>query len=934
MLKDYEFIAFGTTELPAGSSLVFAPHPDDETFGPGGSILKMTDNNQTVNVVMMTDGAAGGNEEQRKKELLKATEALGVKECYFFGAPDQGLEIDAVTIQKVIDLLNRFKPQNVFFTSPLEYHPDHRATAWLVWNALQSIEYKGNVFSYEIANQSPTSMLVDITDVMDRKIEIMKVYASQLEQVDYLETIKAANRLRAYTALSMKVHYAEAFFQFEDISSDLMSYYYNNFTKYHKRVRSEKLPLVSVLIRTKNRPKLLKNALDSIARQTYQQLEVNVVNDGGEEIGHIVDGFNFERSFVKNHETSQGRAAAANALLKMVQGEYCVFLDDDDTFDANHIENLIKIINKNENIDVCYSGVRTGNDLKTAPFNHPYDEALLRRGNYIPLHAILFSSKLIENSCKFDESFVIFEDWDFLLQLAQHTNFYHHDQITATYNLHGDSGAGLSSKKIDEGHWELKIYEKWSNIWDAAQLKKTFQRLEELNAIQLQNARQQNEKLRQDKILQTRQFQSIKRENEKLGQEKAAQVMQLQKTRYENEKLKQEKATQATQAMQVQNIKQQNEKLQQGRSMLEKEKEKLTHKLQKDKAGIGQNITQQSHLIDNLLEERLAGVDLKGTAKRDFSIVSARNYEQQCMDLFKEVFEQPMSQEFWDWKYDGVKWRGICAVKDGEVIAHYSGMRRDIHYFGEPKSTLHACDTMVSPRARGGIKRNSPFYNVAYIWIRSNLGINKEFLMSYGFPNKRVMKLAEKLGLYLEVDTITGVHWRELHKYGSQSDQSISIEEYIPNPKTNDEIGKLWNDMAAEFKESIIGIRDAEYLITRYLKHPVLKYKIYLVRNNKGELLAALVLKRENRSMVLMDLVAKKEHFKTAIEKACSIAKNLKCEQVVCWITKSKSELFNHCGATMQEEDISIPTSAITPNFDPEHVKGKWFLMIGDTDFL
>ncbi len=179
MLKHYDFIPFGAVDLPTGSSLVFAPHPDDETFGLGGSILHLTAKDQVVNVVMMTDGADGGDANIRKEELLKVTELLGVKEVYFLGAPDGDLQVTTANIKKIITLIESYNPDNLFFPSPFEYHPDHRATAWLVWDALQSISFAGKVFSYEIANQSPVNTLVDITGEMQKKIEIMKVYASQ-----------------------------------------------------------------------------------------------------------------------------------------------------------------------------------------------------------------------------------------------------------------------------------------------------------------------------------------------------------------------------------------------------------------------------------------------------------------------------------------------------------------------------------------------------------------------------------------------------------------------------------------------------------------------------------------------------------------------------------------------------------------------------------
>ncbi len=872
MLKHYDFVPFGIMDLPVGSSLVFAPHPDDETFGLGGSILKLTDKGQKVDVIMMTDGAAGGNAEVRKAELLEASALLSINQCYFFGAPDGDLAVNTANTKAVLDLIEQYSPDNIFFPSPFEYHPDHRATAWLVWNALQSMDFTGNVFSYEIANQSPINMLVDITVEIQRKTEIMELYASQNAQMDYVDTITAINRTRAYTASSDSVKYAEAFFAFPDISMDLMSYYYQKLHTYHRGVTTEKLPLVSVLVRTKNRPDRLKYALESIVRQIYQQIEVNIVNDGGEDIQHVVDTFDFERIFVKTHESSRGRAATANALLKMVQGKYCIFLDDDDTFDSDHIENLVGVMRENENMLACYSGIRVGNNLAgRPPFNQRYNAALLRRGNYIPFHAVLFSSKLIEDGCQFDESLDVYEDWDFWLQVAQRTEFYHYNKITATYNINGQSGAGgagaggNASKEINVEMNIMNIYEKWAKIWSSRQLYQTFHALANLNMGQIQETQ---------KHLQT-----MKQEQSEILQEKEKSIIQLQ--------------------VEIEQLKKHSKNLQ--------------------------------HQINIQDKDRIKEYSNSDLTKRDFELVSARNYEAQCITLFEEVFKEKMSKEFWNWKYRGVKWRGICALKDGKVVAHYNGMPRDILYFGKWKRVLQPCDIMVSPKARGGIKQNSPFYTTVKVWSLSNLGVDKEFAFSYGFPNKRHSDLSEKLGVTTEVDTITELHWKCTE---TETPTDYSLETYIESVELDKEIKKIWQGMASDFKDAIIGVRNDKTLKFRYLKHPKFNYHLYIIRDTSLKAISLFVLKQEGKIILLMDIVAKKEHFKTTIKAALNIAQEIDCHSMKCWTTTSKVDLYNHYTPEIVDPKVSIPTTSMVPGSDPKSIKNKWFLMYGDTDFI
>ena len=110
MLKTYEFIPLQTSAIPTGSSLIFAPHPDDETFGMGGTILKMIENSQTINIVLMTDGSKGGDVNIRKNEFLNATKKLGVDEVYFLNEIDGELEVTTSNINKIINLIENYIP--------------------------------------------------------------------------------------------------------------------------------------------------------------------------------------------------------------------------------------------------------------------------------------------------------------------------------------------------------------------------------------------------------------------------------------------------------------------------------------------------------------------------------------------------------------------------------------------------------------------------------------------------------------------------------------------------------------------------------------------------------------------------------------------------------------------------------------------------------
>ena len=146
-------------------------------------------------------------------------------------------------------------------------------------------------------------------------------------------------------------------------------------------------PLVSIITRTKDRPQLLTNAIQSIAEQTYRPIEVVLVNDGGsdldiEEIKSVLGDVSLNSIRL---EKNTGRAHAGNVGLEHAQGEYIGFLDDDDILTPDHVAKLIEALKNTEGILVAYSGVRVV-DAENATikiYDEPFDLTRLRGANYI-----------------------------------------------------------------------------------------------------------------------------------------------------------------------------------------------------------------------------------------------------------------------------------------------------------------------------------------------------------------------------------------------------------------------------------------------------------------------------------------------------------------------------------------------------------------------
>ncbi|MGG4049601.1 glycosyltransferase [Paenibacillus favisporus] len=285
----------------------------------------------------------------------------------------------------------------------------------------------------------------------ERALEINENDKEVLFNTAYFLTYLGESGLSEDYAAKLREVDIELFYHFMKITNGSLIEYCSNL---------EHSPLVSIVIRTKNRPGLLKRCLESLTSQFYSNLEVVIVNDGGIEIDDVLQTINYPIQYL-HHEFSRGRAAALKIGLDHAKGDYVNFLDDDDLLYPNHVASLVQALLSSQK-KVVYSDSllrieRKEGEVwkaieKKKEYSRDFDAELLRRTNFMPNLTVMFSKELSTAAGGINEKYHVLEDWDFWIRLSGYTDFYHLDMVTCEYSqrINGDNATQLEGHTFGE----------------------------------------------------------------------------------------------------------------------------------------------------------------------------------------------------------------------------------------------------------------------------------------------------------------------------------------------------------------------------------------------------------------------------------------------------------------------------------------------------
>lgn len=218
-------------------------------------------------------------------------------------------------------------------------------------------------------------------------------------------------------------------------------------------------PKVSIIIPVYNGEKYIENAIHSALNQTYDNIEVIVVNDGStDNTENIVKKFGDKIIYFSKE--NGGVSSALNLGIQHMSGEYFSWLSHDDEYYLNKIEREVTELNYLENKDtIIYSNydmmTEIGDVYDTVIHNHKklllYPELSILNGCLNGL-TLLIPKKAFDVCGLFDETLFCTQDYDKWLQMIKKFPFYHIQDVLTKTRLHSEQTTNTSSKVITEGN--------------------------------------------------------------------------------------------------------------------------------------------------------------------------------------------------------------------------------------------------------------------------------------------------------------------------------------------------------------------------------------------------------------------------------------------------------------------------------------------------
>jgi len=229
----------------------------------------------------------------------------------------------------------------------------------------------------------------------------------------------------------------------------------------------DKKPLVSVIIPCYNAEKFLSTTLQSVLKQTYDNIEIIIVDDGSTDstsqiVSNLIEQNPTDKKIIFYRQANKGVSAARNLGIQMASGEIIAFLDSDDIWYPHKVITQLELLDAHSDVVIVASNFDRlspyGKLLKTKKISkkiYYLDFQQLAVKNKIGTSTVMVRKEIFEKVGFFDESLRGPEDWDMWLRIAKVGKIAYIDEPLAIYREHYESLSKKNPKHQEEHVWKV-----------------------------------------------------------------------------------------------------------------------------------------------------------------------------------------------------------------------------------------------------------------------------------------------------------------------------------------------------------------------------------------------------------------------------------------------------------------------------------------------
>lgn len=213
--------------------LVVAVHPDDETLGCGGTLLRHKENGDTIHwLICTTINKSHKNYKIREKEIAKVCDLYGFDSMHNLRLETMKVDEYSMSelITKISKVINEVEPNIIYMPFKSDVHSDHRAIFDASYSCTKSFRYPFIEKIYMIETLSETEFapstkensfipnsFVNISDFINKKVEIMKIFKSEIAAHPFPRSEKNLRALATIRGATCGCEYAESFVLLKEI---------------------------------------------------------------------------------------------------------------------------------------------------------------------------------------------------------------------------------------------------------------------------------------------------------------------------------------------------------------------------------------------------------------------------------------------------------------------------------------------------------------------------------------------------------------------------------------------------------------------------------------------------------------------------------------------------------------------------------------------